>query len=271
MAKLQVAEINPTTDEYNQNVSRVRSIYGVQGAARRLEALSFPPGAIVYALCYDAAVALPYARHTIHDPRCTWAEGRNQLAALAAREHPDFDYLILADDDVEFVAGSFAAFETWADERRPMLGIPSMPKARRFGGVDPGADRQAARIIDEQLVALHRDLVGVEGICPLVTRYDGVSWTTACLIFEYMALSRYRERCRQNNAIVVDNNGHTAETGGTLYKAGTGREAYEAFRGFLTEHGVDYDPALMPHLRHNRPGPVRFLRNLRRAMSRGAG
>lgn len=252
-------------------MSNVKAVFVVQGAADQLRGLVFPAGAAVYALCYDADLTLPYARQTIHDPRCTWAEGRNRLATLVQREHPDFDYLILADDDVEFVAGSFAAFEAWVLERRPLLGIPLMPKARRFGGRENDVTEQRATIVDEQLVAIHRDLIGVEGICPLVTRYDDVSWTTACLIFEYLSLSRFGDGCRQNNAICIENNGHTAVTGGTLYKAGTGREAYDAFQRYLRAEGMEYDPAVMPHLRHNRRGIGRQVEKLRRLFSSMGG
>ena len=235
----------------------MKPVYLVQGALARLQGLALPDGAIVYALCYDRNENLAYARKTIHDPRCSWAEGRNRLAELAQAEHPDLDYLIFADDDVEFLSGSFAAFEDWIRECQPKLAIPLMPKAERFGGQDSAVAEQAASIVDEQLVALHRSLLGIEGICPLIARFDDISWTTACLIFEYLTLSKFGAECRQNNTIRVANNGHTAVTGGTLYKAGRARDAYAAFRQYLESSGVAYDPQVMFFLRQNKPFLVR--------------
>jgi hypothetical protein len=243
-------------------------VYVAQGAADRLATLSFPAGAHVYALCYDRDVTLGYARRTIYDPKCSWAEGRNALAALALSEHPDLDYLIMVDDDVEFLSGSFATFADWVVARRPLLGIPLMPKAERFGAYDRSQAEQQAVVIDEQLVALHCSLISIDGICPLVTRFDGISWTTACLIFEYLLISRFGAQCRQNNGVRVANEGHAGVTGGTLYKAGTGRDSYAAFRQYLKEIRVAYDPRVMFFLRHNKPFLIRKAEQIGRLWRR---
>ncbi len=224
----------------------MKAIYLVQGAAALLDKFEPPEGAVVYALCYDSDVSFPWATKSLFDPRCTWAEGRNRLADVAARNHPDFDYLIFADDDVVFLSGSFGDFERAVEASAPALGVPLMDKAVAMRRFDETRPVEPAEVIDEQLIAISHALVGIEGICPLVTRYDHVSWFTPCFIFEYLALSSYG--VLQLNTIRVQNEVHRGRTGETLYRQGSWNAAYEAFRSHLNQRGIDYDPAVLPHV-----------------------
>lgn len=228
----------------------MKAVYLAQGRADLLDKLDWPEGAAVYALCYDRDVAFPWAAKSVFDPRCTWAEGRNRLADIATRDHPDFDYLIFADDDVEFVSGSFADFERAVADSMPALAVPLTDKVIELGYSDATRSVENAIVVDEQLVAIRRDLVGVDGICPLVTRYDHISWHTGCLIFEYLVL--FRHTVLQFNTIRVLNRVHRGRTGGSLYHLGDWRAALRAFRSYLKTQRVGFDPQILPHIKFPR-------------------
>jgi len=199
--------------------------YLIQGARHRLEGLSLPAGACVYALCYDdPAPTLPEARAIIFDPVCSWAEGRNRLLELALDQEGDAEYLVFCDDDVEFISGSFEQFEARLRETRPLAAVPLMPKARVTGYVLPDVDHQAAIAVDEQMVALHRTAVGDMGIAPLETMYDNISWYIPCLIFEYRSLKAFGSRFHQYNDVEIVNNSHTWLTEGVAYRQGDPNE-----------------------------------------------
>jgi hypothetical protein len=172
-------------------IEDVQFIYLVQGAWDRLSGLRFPAASTVFALCYDHDDALPGAEETLYDPHCTWAAGRNRLQELALQRYPHADYLILCDDDVIFIEGSFAQFEALLAATRPAIGVPIVPKTRKWNTVSAAHDVQRGLCLDEQMVAMHRSVVGEHGIAPLETSYDAVSWFAACLIFEYLVLKNH--------------------------------------------------------------------------------
>ena len=93
--------------------------YLMQGAGDQLLSQASPPGPLLV-LAYDEPVHLPDARACLFDPSATWAEGRNILLDVAARVAPA-DYYVFCDDDVRFIAGSFASFEAWLARSRPTI------------------------------------------------------------------------------------------------------------------------------------------------------
>jgi hypothetical protein len=223
----------------------MRFVYLVQGAAARVRQMPFPSGAAVFALCYDEDVQIGFAAETIFDPKCSWAEGRNKLVETARAVVPDFDYLILCDDDVSFAKGSFERFQEQIQRTQPLAALPLMPKARLSGGYNRLTSRQKAIVVDEQMYALHRDAIGITGVCPLVTDYDHVSWHTPCLIFEYVSLTQFGRAFHQYNDVVVDNANHTWETGTTNYNVGKPGAAYEAYKQWIGRNYADYDECVL--------------------------
>ncbi|SFJ47069.1 hypothetical protein SAMN02799626_01863 [Caulobacter sp. UNC279MFTsu5.1] len=167
------------------------------------------------------------------------------LAAAIEHAGDAIDYYIFCDDDVVFTAGGFEAFERMLGETRPLVGFPLMPKAQQSATFDPALRTQRALAIDEQIVAVNRRLVGEVGVAPLVAEHDDVSWYVASLIFEYLCLTRYGALSHQYNEIVVENNGHIWETGGTLYHRGDTAQMLSTVEAALTAMTGRYDTAVI--------------------------
>lgn len=228
-------------------------VYLAQGAWIRLSQLRFPERARVFALCYDDPRPLPRAEQTIFDTRCTWAAGRNRLQSLALEQAPDADYFVFCDDDIVFVKGSFEQFEAMVAQTRPLIGVPLMPKAIATRTLDEQLTVQRGLALDEQMVALHRSVLGEQGLAPLETAYDDVSWYVACLIFEYLALKFHASSCDQYNTIEIANPKHTIHDGQTLYKAGRLADYFPVFLKYITDRFGAYDKAPLAPCEYSYP------------------
>jgi hypothetical protein len=237
----------------------VKFVYLVQGAAERLKKLPLPAGAVVYALVYDQDVTFDFAKRTIFDPKCSFAAGRNQLGELALAAEPDADYFIFCDDDIEFNAGSFVEFERLVERSRPKMATPLSQKTRGYGAVDYEVEIQTAIVVDEQLVAIHRSAAATEGVWPLTTEFDDVSWWLPCQIFEYLALRTFGRHFHQYNKIIVENDVHTWQTGSTNYTLAPNQKRVPLLtepllKQYLHRRNIDYDPTVL------RPWPLRHWR-----------
>lgn len=234
------------TQSVSEPATRVVCAYLVQGSAATLARQTFPPGSLVYQLSYDAPAAPERAARTLLSKTASWAGGRNLLLE-AALEHagPDIDYFIFCDDDVVFAEGDFMAFERMLAETRPRIGFPLMPKAQQSPTLDRTSRVQRALAIDEQMVAVHRSMIGERGIAPLVTDHDHVSWYVASLIFEYLCLTRHAAFTHQYNQIVVENDGHVWVTGETLYHRGDFAEMLRVVEQAVTVLMSGYDPSII--------------------------
>lgn len=241
----------------------MKFVYLVQGAAARLRKLPLPPDATVYALVYDEDVAFDFAKQTIFDPRCSFAAGRNQLGDVALAAESDADYFIFCDDDIEFSSGSFVEFQGFVERTRPKMATPLSQKTRATDAVNYDVEIQPAIVLDEQLVAIHRSVAGTDGVWPLTTEFDDISWWLPCQIFEYIALRTFGRHFHQYNKIVVENNTHTWRVGSANYKL-TGNQVTEPLVTesllieYLRRRNIDYDPTVL------RPWRNRFSWSLRR-------
>jgi hypothetical protein len=211
--------------------------YLVQGARANLLTLRFPEGAPVYRLCYDDPLPIPGAGF-IYDNACSWAGGRNRLLELA-RANPEHEYLVFCDDDCVLTRGSFEEFAATLLAARPAVATPVMPKGRLFGPLH-NRSIQAAVVLDEQMVAIHKSLVGIPGLAPLVTAYDDVSWYASSLIFEHQALAMFGRRVQQFNKIEIANDGHAWMEPGAKYRQGEWRNYWPLVHRWLRNNGV-YD------------------------------
>jgi hypothetical protein len=245
----------------------VKFVYLVQGAAARLRKLPLPPDATVYALVYDEDVAFDFAKQTIFDPRCSFAAGRNRLGDVALAAESDADYFIFCDDDIEFTSGSFVEFQGFVERTRPKMATPLSQKTRVIGAVNYDVEIQTAIVLDEQLVAIHRSVAATDGVWPLTTEFDDISWWLPCQIFEYIALRTFGRHFHQYNKIVVENNTHTWQAGSANYKLLTRnaplRQLYKTYDKeplltepllieYLRRRNIDYDPTVLRpwRLRH---------------------
>ncbi|CAN5287471.1 hypothetical protein BH10PSE4_BH10PSE4_08650 [soil metagenome] len=220
--------------------------YLVQGSADTLARQAFPPGSLVYQLSYDRPATSEKAAESLFSNTASWAGGRNLLLE-AALTHAggDIDYFVFCDDDVVFAEGDFLAFERMLAETRPRIGFPLMPKAAQSPTLDPALTVQRALAIDEQMVAVHRSMIGERGIAPLIVEHDGVSWYVASLIFEYLCLTRNAAFTHQYNQIVVENDGHVWVDGQTLYHRGDFAEMLRVVEQALTDLTGGYDPSVI--------------------------
>lgn len=208
--------------------------YLIQGARHKLLEATFPEGASIYMLCYDDEVPVP-GTSFLFDPHCTWAEGRNKLATVAAT-NPAHEYFVFCDDDCRFLKGGLREFEALLLKHQPLVAQPVMPKAKMCDQVLEQSV-QAAVVIDEQMYAVHRSVLGHVGISPIVTDYDAKSWYAACLILEHEALARYPQQVMQFNSIEIDNLGHSADTPGSKYVVGDWDQYWPEVESWLRSNG----------------------------------
>jgi hypothetical protein len=169
------------------------------------------------------------------------------LLDVALTGHPDADYYVFCDDDVEFLTGDFAEFEKCLAATRPAIGFPLMPKARLGSLLDERLAVQRALDIDEQMYAVHRSLIGTPGLAPLDSRHDHVSWYVASLTFEYLVGTRLLGTAHQFNTVELCNNGHVWQDGATLYAANRGVPAdfIPVLAGHIDQFYGGYDPTVI--------------------------
>jgi hypothetical protein len=112
----------------------------------------------------------PHA-HSIHLPRCTWAEGRNELYRQA-RKRGDYDYFIFLADDVrcEF---KLRDFEHLLAEHRPRRAAPYLLdhpwNYTTISRID------CVKYIDHAYMALRGDCAGE--LLPYTLAHDAACWS----------------------------------------------------------------------------------------------
>jgi len=154
------------------------------------------------------AIFLTYDRKidgAIYFPDSTWAEGRNKLLAAAA-EKGEYLYFIFCDDDIEFEKGNWDEYEKLLLRYKPAIGCPVFPRTKktkiRF------LIFQVFLVNDEQMIALHRDVINDFIIFPLQTCLDKIHWWSSCFIQQILIHNFYRYNSLQFNNIEILNNEH---------------------------------------------------------------
>lgn len=198
----------------------MRVCYLIQGAAKVLADFPFPVSDDIFLAAYDRPFERPGVRECHFIPKTTWAQGRNLLVEKALTAGA-YDYFVFCDDDVRFASGDLAAFEAALRKSQPLVGLPLMTRASRKGLLLSGQDVQRAVVIDEQLMAVHRSLIGRLGISPIVTDYDDVSWWISCRILESILVRDHHPYIHQYNGIVVRNEVHRFKDDGATIDGGT--------------------------------------------------
>jgi hypothetical protein len=138
----------------------------------------------------------------IHLPESTWTQGRNRLLAEARASAEAFDYFIFSDDDVQFLSGSWDAFERHLDRHRPPIGLPTFPLSthhdRAFSAYD----------FDAIVNAFHRDIIADEIILPYIETYDSQSWWLSQYFVIHLAGALYPRGVMKFPDLVIDNLQH---------------------------------------------------------------
>lgn len=139
-------------------------------------------------------------------PNSSWAEGRNKLCELAKRKG-NYQYFIFCDDDVGFIRGGWDSFETALLKYRPSIGVPVVPKTRN--GPFTAQPQQPFFVNDEQLIAIHRDVIRDNILVPYITEFDHIHFWAACHIQEVLIQNFYARFSLQFNEIQISNNQST--------------------------------------------------------------
>lgn len=244
-------------------VCKLKVVYGVQGPADKVGALVFPAQASVVRLSYDRPIttAAP-GEALIYAPGTSWASGRNALMALLQSLHPDADYFVLLDHDIDFVRGSFVAFEDALRRTRPAIAFPLMAKAQASGAFLADQPVQRAMDLDEQFVALHKSVLNTAGLHPLVATYDWASWYISAYVFEYTCAIRFGSSVHQYNDIIVANGDHAWMTGeNTSYLRGDPNTYLPLVKDVLLAMYGSFDLTVIeqldPHTNDQRPAERR--------------
>lgn len=218
-------------------------VYLVQGSRENLDSLELG-GRPVITLCYEGEHQARGATVCLHSTTASWAEGRNLMLEAALRAYPSALYYVFCDDDVQFVQGSYGDFEDNLRATRPLVGFPLMPKGKMNASWRPDLRVQRAVAIDEQMYAVHRDLIGTVGIAPLDTLHDDKSWFSPAITFEYMVAKLHGEFAHQYNDVEILNEGHVWLSGEGAYAASRGDHTVFLPLCFdrLRELTGDFDP-----------------------------
>ncbi len=208
--------ISERTDAPGQDV-----VYMVQGSRENLDRLDLG-GRPLITLCYQGEHCVEGAAACLSSTEASWAGGRNLMLDVARSAFPHALYYVFSDDDVEFVRGSYAEFEDCLRETRPILGFPLMPKGKMNYAFRPDLRVQRAVAIDEQMYAVHRDVIGALGIAPLDVQHDDKSWYAPAITFEYLVAKLHGDLAHQYNDVEISNDGHVWMSGEGAYAAGRG-------------------------------------------------
>ena len=178
-----------------------RLIYLVQGRSDLVEGyfhLAERENADALFLTYDKKI-----ENAIFFPNSKWSEGRNKLLEQA-KKRGQYDYYIFCDDDIKFRKGSWDEFERLLLKYKPAIGHPLfIPKAKLTPL--PFLESQVFCIIDQQLVAYHKDLVSDGVILPYQHQHDEYSWWISGSIANLIIRNFYSRSTLQFNNIVVLN------------------------------------------------------------------
>lgn len=226
----------------------MKTVYGIQGPAEKVLEHNFPVKENVVYCTYDKPLDLT-GLSSLFLPSSTWATGRNAMLGTLQSIHPDAEYFVLMDHDAHFVKGDFPQLERNLELTRPLLGFPVMSKAAQSATLLSEMRVQRAIAIDEQLVAIHKSVIGEVGVAPLLSHYDWASWYVACFVFEYICLIKYNSRCHQYNDIEISNSFHAWQSDQpTVYNRGNFTHYIQIVRDVLTAKFGSYDETLIEQL-----------------------
>ena len=184
-------------------------LYLMQGASASLEAyaqLAERANADAIFLTYDKPLA-----GAIFAPESRWGEGRN-LLLKAALEKPDYLYYIFCDNDIDFQRGSWALLERELLRYRPAIAVPMFhPKNSSLSL--RWLSYQACLINDEQLIAVHRQVVEDGIAVPYQAQFDADHYWATGLSQQLILKNFYFYDLMQLNNICVGNDSGSGHPG----------------------------------------------------------
>lgn len=147
---------------------------------------------------------------SLYYPSSSWTQGRNRL--LKAAETRDYEYLILADDDIVLellpqspTAGAdpWRTFETFLRTRQPAVGVPHYPWHLTGGVWNPQEECQTIRFFDAIFNAFHREVVAT--VLPYCDLFDEHSETYSQNLLCSVVADVYPGQVLQTNRVHVRN------------------------------------------------------------------
>ncbi len=153
------------------------------------------------------AIFMTYDREiegAVFFPNSTWSQGRNKLLELALKKSKKYLYYIFCDDDVVFKTGTWDDFESQILTLKPAIAVPiNHPKTKNTP--IKGLPHQTFLVNDEQLLAVHRDVIDDGILFPYQSQFDKTHWWAACEIQELLIQNFYPTSAIQFNNIHVIN------------------------------------------------------------------
>ncbi len=184
-------------------------LYLMQGDAASIEAyahLAEREHADAIFLTYDKPL-----EGALFAPETRWGEGRNRLLE-AALEKSDYLYYIFCDNDIEFERGSWDLFEQQLLRYRPAIAVPMVipktaPLAIRW------LNYQACLLNDEQLIAVHRQVVEDRIAVPYQEQFDRYHYWSTGLSQQIILKNIYFYDFIQFNTVSVSNEAESSHRG----------------------------------------------------------
>jgi len=148
-------------------------------------------------------------------PNSSWAQGRNRLLAEAGAIGHEYLYYVFLDDDVVFDQGNWDVLERQLLRYRPAVAVPVNPHVRDLPlglrlkhAYVAFVPRQPSPATDEQLIAVHRDVVADALVVPYQERFDHISWYWPARVQKVLIQTFYAPHVLLLNRIVVRNDLH---------------------------------------------------------------
>jgi len=173
--------------------------------------------------------------HSIFLPNSSWAQGRNELILAANLSQVDFDYIVMLDDDYEFLQGDFAQFEKCISIFQPKIAVPLTEEIQATNRYVKNLDVQKCIAMDQIIQVFHESVIREEIAIPYVTEFDALSWWAACEINNHLSIVTYGDECLQFNQIIVLNTNHGRKNvSGSTYVEGMTFQIYESLHNYLS-------------------------------------
>ena len=176
-------------------------------------------------------------------PNSSWAQGRNALILAAKLSQINFDYIVILDDDYEFLKGDFAQLEKYVSIFQPKIAVPLTEEIQATNRYVKNLSVQKCLGMDQIIQIFHVSVIHEEIAIPYVTEFDTLSWWAACELNNHLSIVTYGDKCLQFNQIIVLNTNHSrGKVPGSTYLEGMTSQMQKSLHKYLSEK-KDYLPA----------------------------
>jgi hypothetical protein len=179
-------------------------IYLVQGTAKNVKNyfhLKNRKNSDAIFLTYDQQI-----KEALFLPNSLWSNGRNKMLDYVLSSKSNYKYYIFCDDDVEFIRGNWDVFEESLNALKPAVAVPIFPKTKHTQ--IPLLAYQSFLINDEQMIAIHQDLVHSGLLVPYWEQFDKTHVWPSCETQELLIQNFYFSSAIQFNKVKISNDLH---------------------------------------------------------------